>query len=147
MLFLLKPNMNSKPSLRTIKSDLAPLQHFWVVVYGSYTTMSYTSRSDLDIAVLTRISDPAKNKKKWSDLLGKFSQEYDIKVFELLPLEVKANIIKNYEVVFGDQLDISEYFYHFRKLWDDSKHRYYENQFSTVAEKMKALGMYGLLQK
>lgn len=26
-----------------------------------------------------------------------------------------------YIVLFGDKLEISEYFYHFRKLWKDSK--------------------------
>ena len=64
---------------------------------------------------------------------------YHLNIFELLHLNVKADIMDNHIVIFGDRLEISEYFYHFRKLWNDQKHRYYDNQFSSFKEKMKAL--------
>ena len=38
-----------------------------------------------------------------------------IRIFELLPLQIKISVIENCRVVFGDKLDISEYFYNFRK--------------------------------
>lgn len=131
--------MNSKPTLVEIKHDLAALHSFWVVLYGSYVCGRFTSRSDIDVAVISRVSDPQKNKKIWFQLLGKASEKYDLKLFELLPLEIKASIMDNYLVLFGDALEISEYFYHFRKLWNDSKRRYYANQFTSVQEKMRAL--------
>ncbi|MCX8207851.1 MAG: hypothetical protein N3G75_08490 [Methanothrix sp.] len=35
---------------------------------------------------------------------------YDIRIFEILPLRVKASVMSDYVVVYGDALDISEYF-------------------------------------
>ena len=40
------------------------------------------------------------------------------------------------------KLDISEYFYHFRKLWNVAKHRIEENQFQNAEEKIRALEGY-----
>lgn len=129
--------MKAKPSLEEVKLDLLPLKKYNVVLYGSYTTSYFTERSDIDVAVLTRETKPERNKKIWLSLLGRVPQKYDVKVFELLPLAIKASIIKKYIVVFGDQLDISEYFYHFRKLWKDVKKRYEENQFVSIQEMLK----------
>ena len=36
-------------------------------------------------------------------------------------------------------LELSEYFYHYRKLWKDVKQRFEENQFSGVDEKIAIL--------
>lgn len=93
------------------------------------------------MGIITGISDPDKNKEIYFNLLGKAAEQYDLKVFELLPLDVKATVLDNYLVLFGDALEISEYFYHFRKLWDDTQHRYYANQFASVEEKLEAIGL------
>jgi len=42
--------------------------------------------------------------------------------------------MKNYKVLFGDEVEISEYFYFYRKLWADSKHRIFDNQFKNLKE-------------
>jgi len=131
--------MNSKPSLAQIKNDLSELKNFEVAIYGSYATDVFTSRSDIDIAIITREKNPEKNIKIWKECLGKAAKLYHINVFELLPLPVKKNIMDNHIVVFGDKLEISEYFYHFRKLWEDIKIRYYENQFSSFREKIEKM--------
>ncbi len=47
-------------------------------------------------------------------LLGKVRPIYDIRVFELLPLKIKASV-----------LEISEYFYYWRKFCEDFRHRIY----------------------
>ncbi len=128
--------MKSTPSLLSVKHDLHPLRKWWVVVYGSYASENYTSRSDIDVAIITQESDKERNKKIWLKVVGQVPQHYDVKVFELLPLEIKADIMKKHQVIFGDMNEISEYFYHFRKLWDDMKHRYYGNQFASLKEKL-----------
>ena len=133
--------MNSKPSLNQLRKELISLKKYRVVVYGSYTSGDYTARSDIDLAIITKVPSPEQNKKIYVSLLGKTSEKYDLKIFELLPLDIKASLMENYLVLFGDPLEISEYWYHFRKLWDDSKHRYYANQFTSIQEKMAALGM------
>ena len=130
--------MKSILSLLSIKHDLTPLQKCWVVVYGSYASGNFTSRSDIDVAIITQESNKEKNKKIWLTAVGQVPQCYDLKIFELLPLEIKAEIMKNHLVIFGDKTEISEYFYHFRKLWDDMKHRYYGNQFTSIKEKLAA---------
>ncbi|HLC70523.1 MAG TPA: nucleotidyltransferase domain-containing protein [Candidatus Nanoarchaeia archaeon] len=130
--------MKLTPSLPSIKRDLNPLHKWWVVVYGSYASGNFTQRSDIDVAIITQESNKEKNKKIWLKVLGQMPQCYDVKIFELLPLEIKAEIMKNHQVIFGDEKEISEYFYHFRKLWDDMKHRYYGNQFTSIKEKLAA---------
>ncbi|MEW5896249.1 MAG: nucleotidyltransferase domain-containing protein [Nanoarchaeota archaeon] len=131
--------MPLKKSLREIKKDLENFREYEVVVYGSYAKRELTSRSDIDIAVITRKKRPEENTKIWRQMLGKAPQEYDVKMFELLPLEIKISLIGNYKVIYGDALEISEYFYHFRKLWKDVSKRYYENKISRVKEKLKLL--------
>ncbi|MBU4373097.1 MAG: nucleotidyltransferase domain-containing protein [Euryarchaeota archaeon] len=74
--------------------------------------------------------------------------------------EIKTDLsfVKDYEVVvFGSyagkradkrsDIDISEYFYEFRKLWNDMKYRFMENQFQSVREKVTALERYRRLQR
>ncbi len=133
--------MNSKPSLAKIQRQLKSLKDSNVVVYGSYDSEYFTSRSDIDIAMVTMNNDPAENKKIWQRMLGKVPPQFDLKVFELLPLDIKASVMNKYAVIFGDPLEISEYFYHFRKLWKDVEPRYTANQFTNLKEKLKALSL------
>ena len=127
------------PSLKKIKEDLKALKQYDVVLFGSIASKQATPRSDIDIAVLSKTSDREKNKDLWYNLLEKVPTSYDFKVFELLPLPIQINIANNNKVIFGDPLEISEYFYYFRKLWKDTEKRYIDNQFSNFREKQKTL--------
>lgn len=131
--------MGLKPSLKKIKKDLKHLQKFEVVIYGSYASDFFHSRSDIDIAIITRKTNPKQNKEIWKNSLKKSANPYHLNIFELLPLNVKAEIMDGFIVLFGDRIEISEYFYHFRKLWQDSSHRYYENQFTNFKEKIEKI--------
>ncbi len=130
-------------SLEDIRADWSFIKDYEVVVFGSYASKRADRRSDIDIAVITREKDRNRCVEIWKNILGKAPDIYDIKIFELLPLHIKASLIQNYEVVFGNSLDISEYFYNFRKLWNDIKYRIKENQFQSAKEKIKALESYG----
>ena len=101
-----------------------------IVLYGSYAKGSPTKRSDIDICLIKP------KKGTYERVLEKLGGKYDVKIFEDLPLYIKIEIIKNYKVIHGNELEISEYFYHFRKLWKDMEHRIKENQFSSVKEKV-----------
>lgn len=131
--------MNLKPSLTAVKKELNALRKYEVVLFGSYVTGGFTPRSDIDVAVITRKIDPQENARVWRQLLGCVQERFHLQVFELLPLQLKAGIMDHRIVVFGDRQEISEYFYHFRKLWKDVKYRYDENQFSGFEEKRKRL--------
>jgi hypothetical protein len=98
--------------------------------------------SDIDIGIITYKSKMNENIEIQKELLGKFPLIYDIRVFELFPIDIKIQIIKNYEVLFGDILEISEYFYIFRKKWDDIKYRILENQFSSFQERLSLMKKY-----
>jgi len=126
-----------KKSLDEIKNDLDELKNFDVVVYGSY--VKEKSIRDIDIAVITKTKNKDENLKIWENFIGRFPQIYDIKIFELMPLTIKISIINNYEVIFGNPLDISEYFYFYRKLWNDQKYRIEENRFKSYKEKIYAM--------
>ena len=112
-----------------IKQDLKKLNKYEVVVFGGYLSGNYR---DIDICVITREKSREKNLEIWKKVIEE--SNYDIKVFELLPLNLKWSVIKDYKVLFGDKSEISEYFYFFRKLWGDSKHRIFDNQFENLKE-------------
>ena len=55
------------------------------------------------------------------DVKGK---NLDVYCFEELPLNLKWEVIFNHKIVWaGDEAELGEYFYFFRKLYDDQKHR------------------------
>jgi len=80
-----------------------------------------------------------KNLKIQKDVLGLLPLKYDIRVFELLPIHIQIAIIKNHLVIHGDPLEISEYFYQYRKKWEDCKHRILSNQFKSFRERLSII--------
>jgi hypothetical protein len=127
-------------SLNKIKKDLEFCSQYWTVLYGSYTTGKFIlNRSDIDVAIITQTNDRTVNIAIWRSLLEKGSNNYDLKVFELLPLYLQIEIIRSYWVLFGDPLELSEYFYHYRKIWKDMEWRIKNNQFQNIQEKINAI--------
>ncbi|MEM3586013.1 MAG: nucleotidyltransferase domain-containing protein [Candidatus Jordarchaeaceae archaeon] len=131
--------MSCKKSLEQIKKDLKLLSDFWVVIYGSWARGENTPRSDIDVAVITGTGDVQANLKTMRSLLGRTPPCYDVRVFELFPLHIKAEVMSNYIVIFGDRLEISEYFYYYRKLWKDVEKRYRENQYTSYKEILQGI--------
>jgi len=123
------------PILQKFKVQLKDLDKFELILFGSHADFTTNPKSDIDIAVITRNKNQEENKTLYMNLLKKNSSQFDINVFELLPLHVQASVIDNYQVIYGDSGDISEYFYSFRKKWDDCKGRFFANQFYHYREK------------
>ncbi|KKN07125.1 hypothetical protein LCGC14_1070340 [marine sediment metagenome] len=131
--------MNSN-ELKKLREDLIDLKRKnEVVLFGSHVEGGVRPISDIDVAVLSLDKDRDKNLKLQKELLGKFPLKYDIHVFELFPIYIQISIVENYLVLFGDLLDISEYFYKYRKRWDDCKYRILSNQFSSNKERLSLL--------
>jgi len=122
--------------IEDIKVDLFFANDYEIIIFGSYAGRTADKRSDIDIAIITREHDRQKCIDIWKETFGKAPDVYDIKIFELLPLQIKASAMHKFEVVFGNRLDISEYFYAYRKLWNDVKHRIETNRFSSMREKL-----------
>ena len=132
--------MNNSNFLIEIKKSLNKLDKFWVVVYGSVLSNYYIPhKSDIDIAIITQKKDKPSNIIIWKNTWGVFSESFDIKIFELLPLNIKIEVIESYQVIFGNPLEISEYFYHYRAIWKDMVYRIESNRFKSIQEKITLL--------
>lgn len=126
-------------TLEEIRRDLQFLKNHEAVIYGSYVTGEFREGSDIDVAVITRSRDTEKNLDLLRSLIGMARPVYDIRIFELLPLKVKASVMSDYVVLYGDEPEISEYFYMYRKLWDDQKRRILEGYFESYRESIDAI--------
>jgi uncharacterized protein len=125
---------------RAIEADLQPLSKYEVIVHGSVMREDFIpARSDIDIAIITRSQNKQQNLKTWRDALGLVPPRYDVRVLELLPLHVVVSIIHEHDVLFGNKIDISEYFYEYRKRWETMRRRYAANQFATSTELREAI--------
>ncbi len=96
-----------------------------VLLYGSVVKGEETPRSDIDICIV------APTCKERTGLLREvhrnldvFSKKYDVRIFEELPLYIQIQIIENHEIIYTkDVYEMFEYFYFFRKLWEDQASR------------------------
>ncbi len=129
--------MNSH-TLTSLKEHFSEIQNqFEGVLFGSQASETASLRSDYDIAIITRSDNHQYNLQKQWDVLKYSQSNLDIRIFELLPLTVQISIIQNYKVIWGDPLEISEYFYSFRKIWKDCRHRILSNQLMHYSERLK----------
>lgn len=120
--------------INKIKEKFKKFENEWILLFGSQMTEYMTPRSDIDVVLITKLEDKEEIKKIFYKTIAYNSSPFDFKIFEILPLHVQIGIINRYTVVFGDQLEISEYFYFFRKLWKDQERRINENQITTIEE-------------
>lgn len=128
--------MNSK-KLKEIQSDLAELSSFDVILFGSQVEGGARPTSDYDITIVTGEKQEESNLLSFKKILGMVAPPYEAHIFELLPIHIQISVIKNYQVIFGDHLEISEYFYPFRKAWEDCKRRIISNQITGFKEREK----------
>ena len=95
-----------------------------MLLFGSNLNDNQTNRSDIDLCVVSPEED---SHQLFSDICSKINvvgKKYDIKFFTELPLYIQIQVIENGIVVYSpDELDLYEYFYPFRKIWEDQKHR------------------------
>jgi predicted nucleotidyltransferase len=110
-------------NLEEIRSDLASVREYEVLVFGSILTQEWREASDVDIVVLSHLCDENAIKTMKRKLLGKIPPRYDITIFESLPIIIKASVLQNYEIVYGDPLEIGEYLRRYWKEWQDYEHR------------------------
>ncbi len=96
-----------------------------VLLYGSVVKEEQTPRSDIDVCIVAPASEnKAELLKEVYRNIDVFSKKYDVRIFEELPLYIKIQIIQNHEVIYAkDIYEMHEYFYYFRKLWEDQASR------------------------
>jgi len=95
-----------------------------ILLYGSYVEERNTNRSDIDICVVAPNEDIYELISHLLQNINVNEKKYDIRVFNELPLYIKIHVIQTGVLIYSsNKLDLYEYFYIYRKLWDDQKHR------------------------
>ncbi|MCJ7649611.1 MAG: nucleotidyltransferase domain-containing protein [Candidatus Lokiarchaeota archaeon] len=95
-----------------------------ILLYGSYVEERNTNRSDIDICVVAPNEDIYELISHLLQNINVNAKKYDIRVFNELPLYIKIHVIQTGILIYSsNKLDLYEYFYIYRKLWDDQKHR------------------------
>lgn len=110
-------------NLDDIRSDLEGLSNREALLFESYVTGELREGSDIDISVLAHAENREEIKNLKIKLLFAVPEGYDLSILEALPTVIKAGVLKNYKVLFGDPLEIGEYLRNYWKEWDDYKHR------------------------
>ncbi len=128
-----------KLDLSKIRKDLQVLEGRDVVLFGSRVGEEARPNSDIDIAIVSRCPDREQNLVIFQSMLGILPTAYDLKIYELLPLKIQKAIADEFVPVFGDPLDLSEYFYLYRKRWADCRHRIFSNSFASFVDQVQAL--------
>jgi len=97
----------------------------FIILYGSKSTNKQTPMSDTDIAVYYDASKEQRFKFRMK-ILGRVDDNYDIQIFQDLPLYIKKDVIKGKILYTSDKRlvhDISRKTY---REFDDFKKRYYD---------------------
>lgn len=119
--------MDAEEFLNKVKQDFKFIEKrhdvLGILVFGSIVRGEHIPRSDIDICIV------APETENLDELINYvFSNVYnekdDIKFFEILPLRLKIEIIKNHIVIYSKDLPaLYEYFYFYRKIWKDQEKR------------------------
>ncbi len=130
--------------IEKIKEDFKPFKEEveGILLFGSSVKNERTQRSDIDICLVKPKSDDI-----LLNVFEKVGGKYDVKIFEKLSLTLQIDIIKNHKVLFGDEVELSYYFYKYRKLWKDNKPRIEKNSFEDVEEMIKARNRWSECQR
>jgi hypothetical protein len=95
-----------------------------VLLFGSHARGEATPRSDVDICI---VAPKANGEKLLGEVLQRVpakSKNYQIWLFEELPLYIKKEVIKSHKIIIcEDKPSLYEYFYFVNKLWRDQEHR------------------------
>lgn len=95
-----------------------------LLLYGSQITKYATLKSDIDICIVTPNQDLHYMYKFVMHNLKNNVEKYDIRFFEELPLHLQGEIIENGVVIIcKDEPALFEYFFKYRKLWNDQKYK------------------------
>jgi len=103
-----------------------------ILLFGSCAHSNETGTSDVDVCLVKPV-----NEKVFEEVNKSLGGKYDISVFERLPLYIQMEIIRNHIIIFGEETELSAYFYKFRRLWKDMEVRVKLNRFSSVEERME----------
>ena len=120
----------TKKILKDLKKDLMELKTFAIIIYGSYVTGKPHLKSDIDICIVLNNNNKKKIEKMFKQVLriSARNEKYDIRIFEQMPLYMKKQVIENGKIIYAKNMaKLTEYFYFYRKLWQDQSVARLEN--------------------
>ncbi len=130
--------MDQEEVRRRVKTDLQFLENevLGILLYGSWTAGEAHPGSDIDICIVA--PKTVDKIKLWRRALAEVREPlYDLRIFELMPLYLKMEVIERGVVVYAsDVYELYEYFYPFRRDWENQKHR----QSMSLEEALAMLG-------
>jgi predicted nucleotidyltransferase len=95
-----------------------------ILLYGSWASGEATPRSDIDLCIVAPKTEPQAVLSTIWRTVNVTARKYEVYVFEEMPLYLKMEVINSHKVIYAqDEGELYEYFYFFRKLWNDQKHR------------------------
>jgi hypothetical protein len=110
-----------------LEKDFSFLKHknvLAVLLFGSGAKREESKKSDIDICIVAPNCSRLDLLREIYRNLDVHGKNYDVRIFEDLPLYIKIQIIEDNEIIFTkDVYELYEYFYFFRKLWEDQAHR------------------------
>ena len=95
-----------------------------VLLYGSWARGGGGADRGIGLWLVAREAEDRAG--QWREFVSHLrSEKYDLRIFEILPLYIKMAVIEEGSVLWSrDILELYEYFYPFRREWDDQKHRH-----------------------
>ena len=95
-----------------------------ILLYGSYSKSKNINRSDIDICIVAPNEDLHQLLSFILQNVNVSAKKYDVRIFNELPLYIKIHIIEDGLLIYSsNKLDLYEFFFIYRKLWSDQKHR------------------------
>ena len=98
----------------------------FIILYGSASEDRMTERSDVDLCVGYDGDEEEASRFRYDILSELFADEYDIQIFQLLPLYVRKEVLKGEVLYFRDKRELYDIAYRTIREFDDFKHRYYD---------------------
>lgn len=109
--------------LREVAAHFAALEPgvAGVFLWGSHARGNAHARSDIDVCIVAGPgADPVEVLLDGLDLAVRSGRPYDVRVFEELPLFLKAAVLEHGITVFArDAIGLQEYVRPWRKVWAD----------------------------
>ncbi|KKK45268.1 hypothetical protein LCGC14_1166130 [marine sediment metagenome] len=95
-----------------------------ILLYGSQISNGGTNRSDIDVCIVAPTENPYELISYIWQNINVNLKRYDIRIFKELPIYIKIQVIEEGKVIYSpNKFDLYEYFYLYRKIWADQKHR------------------------
>jgi len=92
-----------------------------VLLFGSHVTGRAHERSDIDICIVAPDTEPIEIMRTVWRNPDLSRDRYDVHTFEEFGLKMKHQVMENHEIIWcRDTYKLQEYFYHYRKLWNDT---------------------------